>query len=165
MNQSCPNRRPLPSWQAALGLLLVLAFVQPGFAQHKLLEGRPFDQIILNDESQVEIFPLDFPNRQMPSDRPTGNLTVRLVNRPGQTFDLSWGDISSIKFFEQLLLEEAASLTDQSNFDAAFGYYDRLAQNYPDYPGLDEALSHYLKSNALAPVSYTHLTLPTILLV
>lgn len=150
MNQSCPKRRPLPSWQAALGLLLVLAFVQPGFAQHKLLEGRPFDQIILNDESQVEIFPLDFPNRQMPSDRPTGNLTVRLVNRPGQTFDLSWGDISSIKFFEQLLLEEAASLTDQSNFDAAFGYYDRLAQNYPDYPGLDEALSHYLKSNALA---------------
>jgi tetratricopeptide (TPR) repeat protein len=150
MNQPYPNRQPLPPWQAGLGLLLVLVFVRPGLAQHKLLEGRPFDQVILNDESEVEIFPLDFPGRQMPSSRPAGNLTVRLVNRPGQTYDLSWGDISSIKFFEQLLLEEAASLTDESNFDAAFGYYDRLTQDYPDYPGLNEALSHYLKSNALA---------------
>ena len=150
MNRPFPNRQSLPSWQAALGPLLALAFVQVAFAQHKLLEGRPFDHIILNDDSELEVFPLDFPDRQMPSSRPSGRLTVRLVSRPGQTYDLSWGDISKIKFFEQLLLEEAASLTEQGNFDAAYGYYDRLAQNYPDYPGLDEALSHYLKSNALA---------------
>ena len=124
MNHLFPSRQLLPFWQAALGPLLVLAFVQLAFAQHKLLEGLPFDQIILNDDSELEVFPLDFPGRQMPGTRPTGDLTVRLVSRPGKTYDLSWRDIAKIQFFEQLLLEEAALLTEQSNFDGAFGYYD-----------------------------------------
>lgn len=135
-----------------LCLLIAIAMPSATLAQDPLLEGEPFDQIILNaanNSAVLEVLPLDFPGRQMPETRPVGRLEVRLVSRPNQAYNLNWSDIAQIRLFEQMLSEKATEFTSAGNFDEAFGYYARLSVEYPDSEGLGPQLDQYLQRNAL----------------
>ena len=119
----------------------------------RLLDQRPFDQLVLNaanGNSVLNVFPLEFPNRAVPSPFPAGKLQVRLLDRPAQLFDVAWSDIAEIRLFEYLLLQEATRLTNQGEFDQAFDYFNHLLQAYPQLPGLNPAAERYLQQDALA---------------
>jgi hypothetical protein len=78
------------------GLLLTASLANRGVetldADSSLADAQPFDQLVLNDEqrSVLNVFPIDLPNRRLPTPRPTGSLEIRLLNRPGQVFEVAW---------------------------------------------------------------------------
>ncbi|MEX2169307.1 MAG: ABC transporter substrate-binding protein [Pirellulales bacterium] len=126
---------------------------QPADPVVRLIDQRPFDQLVLNaanGNSVLNVFPLEFPNRAVPSPFPAGKLQVRLLDRPAQLFDVEWSDIAEIRLFEYLLLQEATRLTNQGEFDQAFDYFNHLLQSYPQLPGLSPAAERYLQQDALA---------------
>ncbi len=143
---------PLVRTLGATTLLLVVV-VAPAFGQKKIYDERPFDRITLNAANNNEVIKvrtIDFPGRQVPSPLPSGRLIVRLVDRPGQPYELLWSAIARVELFEQIILTEAMKLTEAGKFDDAFDYFLRLHKSYPDMPGLAQATSRYLQRNALA---------------
>jgi tetratricopeptide (TPR) repeat protein len=135
-----------------LFLFAYLIAPSSAIAAERLVDRPPFDQVQLdeaNHHAALQVTPLDLPNRKMPS-QPKGNLTVELLSRPGESFEVPWENIESIHFYEQALLEEAQRLTTAGKYDEAFDYYAKLAANYPSYPGVNDAVNDYLRRNALS---------------
>ncbi|HEY4234785.1 MAG TPA: ABC transporter substrate-binding protein [Lacipirellulaceae bacterium] len=135
-----------------LALGLTAAVSRPLPAAERLADRPPFDQVVLdeaNHNAVLQVAPLNLPNRRMPA-QPKGNLTVELLDRPGESFEVPWENIVSIRFYEQALLEEAQHLTADGKYDQAFDDYSRLVAGYPSLPGLNDAVSDYLRRNALA---------------
>ena len=63
-----------------------------------------------NHNAVLQVAPLNLPNRQVPA-KPKGNLTVELLDHPGEAFEVPWDNIVKIRLYEQALLEEAQNLT------------------------------------------------------
>ena len=78
------------------------------------------------------------------------SLRVQLLDRPGEEFEVAWTDVAGIRVYEELLLAEAGRLTAAGNFDEAYDYFAKLSAEYPSLPGLKNAVSDYLRRNALA---------------
>lgn len=115
----------------------------------------PYDQVMLdadNNNAVLKVEPLDFPSRKVPI-QPLGDLTIRLLDDPTRAFDVSWQNIRQVILFEDFLASEARRLVATGNFDEAFDYYARLLRDYPQYPGLKDAVNDYLQQNALALVA------------
>jgi tetratricopeptide (TPR) repeat protein len=120
-------------------------------AQERLFDRTPFDQVILKDGGKpLEVMPLQLPQRPLANVPAEGSLIVRLLDRPTEEFEVSWSNVARIFIFEELLMNEAKRLTAAGNFDEAYDYYARLSAEYPSLPGLKEAISDYLRQNALA---------------
>jgi tetratricopeptide (TPR) repeat protein len=135
-----------------LAIGLTAAVSRPLLAAERLVDRPPFDQVLLdeaNHNAVLEVAPLNLPNRRMAA-QPKGNLTVELLNRPGESFEVPWDNIVGIRFYEQALLEEAQHFTADGKYDEAFEDYSRLGANYPSLPGLNDAVNEYLRRNALA---------------
>jgi len=114
----------------------------------------PFDQVVLdaaNENAVLQVELLDFPERRVPA-QPLGDLNIRLIADPTRAFDVSWQNIKQVILFEEFLLSEASRLSAAGDFDEAFDYYARLLRDYPELPGLNDAVNAYLKRNALALV-------------
>ncbi len=141
-------------FDAILPALLILAVLTaPAVAEMRLADREPFDEITLNEANGgevLEVVPLDLPNRQLPATPPAGDLTVELVDRPGQQYTVAWSAIASIRLYERRLLAEAGRLTAAGQFDDAFDCYARLLADYPQIDGLGPAVTDYLRRNALA---------------
>lgn len=121
-------------------------------AAERLIDRSPFDQLVLdeaNHNAVLEISPAAFPDRRVPAN-PKGNLTIELVNKPGDAFEVPWESIVKVRLYEQMLLEEAQHLTADGKFDEAFEDYARLLASYPSLSGLNDAVNDYLRRNALA---------------
>jgi len=119
----------------------------------RLIDRTPFDLVILKGSAggeKLEVAPLDLPQRPLTTIPAEGAIVVRLLNRPLEDFELSWTNVAQVKVFEQLLLEEARRLTAAGKFDEAYDYFARLSAEYPSIAGLKEAVSDYLRRNALA---------------
>ena len=132
--------------------ILFLLIASSANAAERLVDRAPFDQIMLdeaNHNAVLQVAPLNLPNRQVPA-KPTGILTVELLDHPGEAFEVPWDNIVKLRFYEQALLEEAQKLTADGKYDEAFDDYARLAASYPSVPGVNEALNDYLRRNALA---------------
>lgn len=139
--------------QAVAFAVTVLLAMSPASEAQRLLDEKPFDQIVLNaanDNAVLRVRTLQFPYRKVPDPFPGGRLEVRLVDNLAQPYEVAWRDIARIDLFEQLLLQEAAKLSDAGKFDEAFDYFLRLYDRYPETPGLQTAASRYLQQNALA---------------
>jgi len=118
-----------------------------------LLDRTPFDLVILNQANgneRLEVQPLDLPQRPLTNLPAQGSLRVRLLERPTEEFDVAWNSIAHVRVFEQLLFEEAQRLATAGKFDDAYDYFARLLGEYPQLAGLDDAISDYLRRNALA---------------
>src|SRR4051794_12783906 len=111
-------------------ILLVLAFSfssQFTFAadakpptNQRLLDRTPFDQVVLNQANGgkvLEVLPLNLPQRPLTAVPTSGNLKVRLLDRPTEEFEVAWANVAQIRIFEQVLLDEAQRLTAASKFD------------------------------------------------
>jgi tetratricopeptide (TPR) repeat protein len=123
----------------------------PAAAKERLFDRLPFDQIILKEGGRpIEAMTLQLPQRPLASIPTEGMLSVRLLDRPTEEFEVSWSSVARVLIFEQLLLEEAKRLTIAGNFDEAYDYYARLAAEYPSLAGLNDAIGDYLRQNALA---------------
>jgi tetratricopeptide (TPR) repeat protein len=118
--------------------------------KEELLDRTPFDLIILKEAGKtLEVTPLDLPQRP-PTSIPPGPLRIRLLERPIEEFEVALADIAKIRIFEEQLLDEARRLTAAGDFDTAYDYFGRMLRDYPSYPGLNDAISDYLRRNALA---------------
>jgi ABC-type transport system substrate-binding protein len=125
--------------------------VGPKPASERLFDRRPFDQIILKEGGKpIEAMPLSLPQRPLVNIPAEGSLSVRLLDRPTEEFEVSWPAVARILVFEELLLNEAKRLTAAGNFDEAYDYYARLAAEFPSLAGLNESIGDYLRRNALA---------------
>lgn len=159
-----PNRRePLLVVVAMLfGCLFVLPIARTqepsaakGEAEKKveekeppIFEQQPFDLIILDEASKnerIKVLPLPF--RRPPSVR-KDDLTIRLVGDDPNEYQIPWKSISNIKFYEELLLDEANRLVAASKFDEAFDYFNHLRAFSPEWPGLKESIDRYLFADA-----------------
>ncbi len=118
--------------------------------QESLFDRRPFDQITLKDRKVIEVMTLELPQRPLVNVPAEGSLTVRLLDRPTEEFEVSWSDVARVRIFEELLLDEARRLAAAGKFDEAYDYFARLLAEYPSLAGLNDAVSEYLRGNALA---------------
>jgi tetratricopeptide (TPR) repeat protein len=118
----------------------------------RLIDRPPFDQLILKRGSggeALDVEPLSLPQRPLAAVPVEGTLRVRLMDRPGEEFEVAWTDVASVRVYEELLLAEARRLTEAQDFDEAYDYFARLSAEYPALPGLKNAMSDYLRRNAL----------------
>lgn len=115
-----------------------------------LLEREPFDRITLKDGTLVEVYPIDFPGRELP-ESPSGVLTVRNTTDDAE-YEIEWKDVERdeegvprIELFEQMVLVEANQLVAAKDLDEAFFYFLYLRQRYPNTAGLQAATENYLR--------------------
>ena len=122
-------------------------------APERLIDRVPFDQVILKPAAggeSLEVSPLDLPRRPLVTIPAERTIAVRLLSRPLEEFELSWSNVAEVKVFEQLLLAEARRLTTNGQYDEAYDYFARLSAEYPLLSGVKDAVSDYLRRNALA---------------
>jgi hypothetical protein len=119
-----------------------------------LLERSPFDRITLdaaNKNAVIETVLIDFPNRRKPDPRPTsGSLEFRRLSHPSIPYSVPWSAIAKIELFEEMILSEAERLTQEGKFGDAFNHLAFLTANYPQLPGLEQALQSHLWREASA---------------
>ncbi|BBO33467.1 ABC transporter substrate-binding protein [Lacipirellula parvula] len=113
-----------------------------------LIERPPFDKITLDAANQgleIETVLLELPDRKVPSPFPTsGSLELRRLSHPSIPYTVQWSSIAKVELFEEMLLAEADRLTAAGKFGEAFNYLAFLAANYPQLPGLEQALQAHL---------------------
>jgi tetratricopeptide (TPR) repeat protein len=122
-------------------------------ARRPLIERNPFDVVVLNRANggkAYEVSVLALPQRPLTTIPAEGALIVRLLDQPLEEFEILWANVAEVRVYEQMLFEEARKLTAAGNFDEAYDYYARLQADYATYPGLRDAVSDYLRRNALA---------------
>ncbi len=122
-------------------------------AAQRLLDRTPFDQVVLNaanGNTALEVLPLNLPQRPLAAIPTSGSLKVRLLDRPTEEFEVAWTDIAQVRIFEEVLLDEAARLTQAGRFDEAYDYYARLGAESASLANLNDAICNYLRLNALA---------------
>jgi ABC-type transport system substrate-binding protein len=142
----------------ALGMVaawcIVLMLVNSVSAQDRLIDVEPFDEITLNAQNGnavLKTLPLEFRNRIVPEVR-TGKIRMRLVDRPKRLYECDWQNVTKVRLFEQMVLEDAEKLTAKGNYDEAFEYYNFLARSYPKVTGLSPSIDLYLYKHASAEV-------------
>lgn len=122
-------------------------------AEEPLFLQPPTDLIVFNKanaSSQLEAFPLDFPNRRLPSPLPRGGmLKARLLDTPGEV-EIAYNKIDRIVLYEQRLLDAAQEHAAKKEFGQAYDYFARLDRDYPDWPGFAGAFATALRAEALA---------------
>jgi tetratricopeptide (TPR) repeat protein len=130
------------------------AFAAPApAAKQRLLDRTPFDEITLTPtagNTRLEVLPLNFPQGPPAALPRDGKLKVRLLDRPTDEFEVAWNNVARLRVFEQILMDEALRLAEAGKFDDAYDYFLRLRAQYPNFPGLENAISDYLQRNALA---------------
>jgi hypothetical protein len=106
-----------------------------------LFEHEPYDRLTLNDKERtvVRLLPLPPSEHVLPAVRkPTDVLRVRLFDKPEEFYEVAWSDVAELRWFEQLLLDEAARLTREGQFSEAFEYFLFLRREYPKTAGLED---------------------------
>jgi peptide/nickel transport system substrate-binding protein len=136
-------------------VICLVFFASPALAADapSLLDRPPFDQIVLNEANQnahLDVVPLNLPQRPPVNLPQEGKLAVQLLERPTQAFEVDWSAVVEIRVYEQMLLDEARQLVAAGDFDSAYDYFVRLSNEYPNLPGLDNAIGDYLRRNAFA---------------
>ncbi len=120
-------------------------------ARRPLIEREPFDAVVLNRANggkTLEVYLLDLPQRPLTAIPTEGALRVRLLERPLEEFEVSWANVAQVRVFEQMLFDEAQQLAAAGKFDEAYDHFARIQADYPNYPGLRDAISEYLRRNA-----------------
>jgi tetratricopeptide (TPR) repeat protein len=122
-------------------------------ARVPLIDRVPFDQVILKSASggkTFEVSLLELPQRPLTTLPTEGALKVRLLERPLEEYEIAWTDVAQVRVYEQMLFDEARQLAAAGKYDEAYDYFARLRADYPAFPGLRDAVSDYLRRNALA---------------
>src|SRR4029079_17166784 len=104
-----------------------------------------------NGNTVIETVLLDLPARRVPETLPQeGDLNLRQLSQPSIPYAVPWKAVAKIELFEQMLMAEATRLLAANQFGEAFEYLSFLRTNYPNLPGLEDALESYLWREASA---------------
>jgi tetratricopeptide (TPR) repeat protein len=115
----------------------------------QLLRGEPFDRLTLADGVVIKIVPQNFPEGKKPeSPKPAEQLTIELLDEVATKFKVSWKDIGKYEQFQEMVLQDAQTLTNLAQFDLAWDHFLFLRERYPQTPGLSEAFQAFLFANA-----------------
>lgn len=144
---------------AVLGVVVLGFGAPPTAAQQpkkedsteRVIDKRPFDEVVLRKSvggQTLVVQPIKFPGRRVPKPFPGGNLTVRIVSKPGKDYHIAWSSIAAVNLYEQLIMQEAEALTKKKKYNEAFDYFAFLNKNYPDMPGLEAGIARYLQADA-----------------
>ena len=136
-----------------LTLTLCALFITDVYAQDKLYQQDPFDEVTLNTGEVLTVLPIeDFPNRRKPTpaERKGKAFRVRLTNNPDEQFEVQWSAVKSVLLFEERMMREAAKHLRNKNYDEAFEYLAFLQREFPNTPGLANAQQQFLQSEAIA---------------
>ena len=137
-----------------IGIVMMLGNTSLYAQETKIYEQEPYDVITLNAANQgriLRVLPLDLPERRVePDPNPNATLRIRLVENPDEEIDVAWGRIEKIDLFEDRVLRRARQLVRNREFDDAFEHLGFLQNNYPNTPGLEEAVDSLLFAEASA---------------
>ncbi|WP_197529226.1 ABC transporter substrate-binding protein [Aeoliella mucimassa] len=140
-------------------VVLTVATCAETLAQNKdegpLYMRTPFDRIVMKSGQKVNVQKLRLPwgGRTVPATLPAaGTFKARLLEGPNtlSEYDISWSQVARIDLFEDMIMQEGVQLTKDKKFDDAFPYFAYLLKEAPQTRGLDQAISTYLQTNALA---------------
>lgn len=137
-----------------LSFTVALCSFTPAWAEDRLIDQEPTDRITLrgaNSGQIVEVIALEPEQRRLALNlRSTDKLRVRLVDKPTLDFEIQGSSIEKIELFEQRVFTEAKLFSREGKFDQAFDNYAYLLSNYPENPGLKEAIESFLLREAAA---------------
>lgn len=152
----------LSQWLGWIGVVFLCVFVlgssvcsaQSNSPEKKpsLIEREAFDLIVFNAANknlEMEVFPLALAGRRVPRPFPAGSFDARALDNPTEDLRIAWSAVAKIELYETRLMAEALRLTKAKDFNQAFRYFAKLDQNYPNFRGLDAALTSYLRADAL----------------
>ena len=126
--------------------------VPPEQAYVPIYQRSPYDEITLRNGSEQQTFklrPVDIPNRLVPQNPERGHvIKIRLYDRPEDEYEIAWRNIVKLELFEYLILAEVNKLVAEKKFDEVYDHFVFLRNNYPQLPGLRDALGGYLYANA-----------------
>ena len=78
----------------------------------RIFEQTPHDEIKLKDNTVIKVEPLKLPNRKLPDKpRPSDKLTVQLLDKPDESYEIAWRDIAQVRLFEKMVLEDCAAVS------------------------------------------------------
>ncbi len=122
-------------------------------ADEPLYKQLPNDLVVLNNANggtELEAFPLDFPNRKLPRSLPRGgSLTARLLEGAAGEVEIPYANIDRIELFEQRLLKAARDHAKKKEFGPAYDYFARLDRDYPEMPGVAQEFEAMIRAEAL----------------
>lgn len=153
------RNNPLDNWKTLRAsfflpcLALVCAWCGSTGAQTvPLYEDIPYDLVTLderNDSVALKVKSLEFPNHVAPSPLPkSGMLKVRLLDQPGEDYEIAYTDIARIETFEQLILKEGKIKIALGQTEEAYDYLSFLRSVDKRFPGLDAAFDSLLMEEA-----------------
>ena len=142
--------RPAVCAAAVISAALLMPAVSAQSPQ-RIYEQTPFDKLTVIEGAgtqDLNVRPLPFPNRRVPNNpKPSDKLKIRLLE-DDREFEVLWSHIKQIVLFEQMILAEAARLTQQGQLDEAYDHFAFLYRSYPNAEGLAEAHAAYLYQSA-----------------
>jgi hypothetical protein len=124
--------------------------------ERPLYEHEPYDRLTLNDKERtvLHLVPLSADERKnAASHKPTDQLRIRLFDDPDKPYDVAWSDVAELRYFEQLIFDEAIAQTQAGKFAAAFDTFLYLRREHPKLPGLEEAEQALLVAEAKAALA------------
>ena len=112
------------------------------------LEGTiPYDEITVKAEDDtvevIQLELLDIPGRGTPELKTNGKLEIRLLGNPDDVYEVFWRDITKIRLYEDIMIDEINGYIDSLKFDEAFDYLLFLRSEYSNLPGTQELLARY----------------------
>jgi len=112
------------------------------------LEGTiPYDEITVKAEDDtvevIQLELLDIPGRGTPELKTNGKLEIRLLGNPDDVYEVFWRDITKIRLYEDIMIDEVNGYIDSLKFDEAFDYLLFLRSEYSNLPGTQEVLARY----------------------
>ena len=112
------------------------------------LEGTiPYDEITVKAEDDtvevIQLELLDIPGRGTPELKTNGKLEIRLLGNPDDVYEVFWRDITKIRLYEDIMIDEINGYIDNLKFDEAFDYLLFLRSEYSNLPGTQEVLARY----------------------
>ena len=133
-----------------IAALLWFSSATPVSAQElleSLLAREPFDEITVKDKNDdvetLRLELLDVPGRVTPTLKKTGQMEIRLLGAPDDTYEVFWQDIVKIRLYEDIMLDELNDLITAQLFDDSFDYFLFLDQRYRGLPGVDKVLNRF----------------------
>ncbi|MEO1498297.1 MAG: hypothetical protein AAFV43_14230 [Planctomycetota bacterium] len=116
----------------------------------ELIDGPPFDTIVLENGTDLRVRPLDAPRRNAFRKPTTGDIVVKPIASPDQSLRVEWDAVARVRWFEDVLLSASQEAIDADDFDAAYLLLQRLEASQPRWPGLAPGFERLLREEALA---------------
>jgi len=120
--------------------------------QDDLLEAEPYDELLLNGETKsLKLVPIEMKQRRPLAElklKADDDIVVRLLEKPDRPYKVKWSEVSSVRLFEEMLLDRASRQVEMGQFDLAVEYYLLLERKFPTFPGVAEGYQKCLFTEA-----------------